>query len=156
MSIGFYKHTNLLEQGAEDMGIINKLITDSSMQIAQKALDGLGMRRDVLSQNIANVDTPAYKGQEVDFETALKGAINGTVKLNASMTQSGHMSGIQSQGGDIYQIGLRQGGSSRADGNNVDIDQELLQLTETGIRYQTLTSVVSRKLSLLKSIAQAR
>jgi flagellar basal-body rod protein FlgB len=50
----------------------------------------------------------------------------------------------------------RTGGSMRADGNNVDIDVELMEMTETGIAYQALTQAASKKLALLKSIAMAR
>jgi flagellar basal-body rod protein FlgB len=138
------------------METFERILSDNSLLIAKQALEGLGLRRDVVGQNISNVDTPSYKAQEVNFETTLQSAMKGKGKLTAAKTNSAHLSGLKSEEGGAFQVGMRQGGSSRADGNNVDIDQELLQLTDTGIRYQALTSVVSKKLLLLKSIAQAR
>lgn len=125
----------------------------NAFEIAKRALDGLSARRDMIGQNIANVDTPGYKAQEVSFEGILKQSLNQSPNMTMKTTNANHLQG--STGGiGAVQVGQRQGGSSRADGNNVDIDQELTQMTETGIRYQALSQIVSKKLSLLKTLVR--
>lgn len=136
--------------------MFDKLFSDFSFTVAKRALDGLTLRRDVLAQNVANVDTPEYKAKEVNFEATLQQAMRGERRMPMATTHVGHQAASASDPSDLYQAGLRKGGSTRADGNNVDIDQELLQMAETGVRYQALTSVVSKKLNLLKTISQAR
>jgi len=130
------------------------MVSDSTLNLAQKALDGLSLRRDVISQNIANVDTPGYQAQQVNFETALQSAINSSGTLPMTTTNDRHETGLQSEKTNMLEIGLRKGGSTRADGNNVNIDQELEQMTETGVSYQALTTAITKKLSLLKAIAE--
>jgi flagellar basal-body rod protein FlgB len=126
---------------------------DSSLNLASKAMDGLSYRRNVLSQNVANVDTPGYHALELNFESELSKSMSSSPKLSMSRTNNGHQLSKSDASGP-YQARLRSGGSERADGNNVDIDQELMQMTETGIRYNALSTAVSKKLSLLKNIAR--
>jgi flagellar basal-body rod protein FlgB len=130
------------------------MVSDSTMGVVQSALKGLSLRRDVISQNISNVDTPGYQAQQVNFEATLKDAINSTGTIALATTQDRHLSGLPSEAGNKFAISLRKGGSTRADGNDVSIDQELQQMTETGISYQALTTAITKKLSLLKAIAE--
>jgi flagellar basal-body rod protein FlgB len=126
---------------------------DSSLNLASKAMDGLSFRRNVISQNVANVDTPGYHALELNFESALNNSMNSSPKLTMVRTNVGHQLSDSDSSG-AYQARLRSGGTERADGNNVDIDQELMQMTETGIRYDALSTAVSKKLNLLKNIAR--
>jgi flagellar basal-body rod protein FlgB len=129
------------------------ILGDSALNLASKAMDGLSYRRDVISQNVANIDTPGYHALELNFESTLNKTMNSSPKLNMTRTNTSHQLSLNGAS-DPYQARLRSGGSERADGNNVDIDQELMQMTETGIRYNALSTAVSKKLSLLKNIAR--
>ena len=131
------------------------LFNDSTISSALIALDGLSLRNNVISQNVANVDTPGYLAQDIDFESSLQMALRSTNDLGLTRTDEGHQGFLSSQT-NLIKSGLREGGTVRADGNNVDIDVELVELTETGIRYNAITTGVSKKLSLLKSIATGR
>jgi flagellar basal-body rod protein FlgB len=133
----------------------NSIVNDSAMLSAQRALDGLALREEVISRNIANVDTPAYRAEQVDFESALQHQMTGGGSLGLATTSPGHLPSAAASAG-VATIRQRPGGSARADGNNVDTDVELSQMSETGIRYETLLQLVSNKLSLLKSIASGR
>ena len=131
------------------------IINDSTISSARIALDGLTNRANMISQNVANVDTPGYLAQDVDFETSLQMALKSGGTLGLTLTDEDHKSFLSSQT-SLIKSSLREGGSVRADGNNVDIDVELVELMETGIRFNALTTGVSKKLSLLKSIATGR
>ena len=127
------------------------LFSDNSIRAAKMALDGLSQRQNVISNNIANIDTPGYRAQEVDFESVMKRALSnsGTVKL--ATTNSAHL-GVQN-GKAIFQIKEKAGGTARADQNNVDIDSELMDMSVTGIQYQAVSQELSKKLLLLSTIA---
>ncbi len=129
------------------------ITSGNAFEIAKRSLDGLSARRDMIGQNVANVDTPGYKAQEVSFEGVLKQTMNKSLPKALKTTNDRHMQG-STGGSATVQVGQRQGGSSRADGNNVDIDQELTQMTETGIRYQAISQAVSKKFSLLKNLVR--
>ena len=107
---------------------------DHMFTILPKAMDGLSLRHQVITDNIANVDTPGYKAKHVRFEDQLSSAIaRGRPEL---ATQS-----IE-----------KSTGKTRLDGNSVDIDMETAKLAETTILYAAMSRLVSEKFSLLKSV----
>ncbi len=135
---------------------MKSLTNDSAITSAQRALNGLSYRKDLISQNIANIDTPGYLAKEVNFEETLKRVMDGSPALIQNKTRPSHMSIDDTSSSDFYAVKNRPGGSLRNDGNDVDMDQELIDMSETELKYQTLTAVVSKKLALLKSIASER
>ena len=130
------------------------ILFDSAMQTLAAGLDGLALRRDVISRNIANVDTPGYHAQTVLFEDTLQKAQSGQQAMAMEVTHAAHLA-VPSQT-SLMRVEARTGGSARADGNNVDVDVELAQMSETDVRYQALSTLISKKLALLKTIAQSR
>jgi flagellar basal-body rod protein FlgB len=126
---------------------------DNTINFAKDALNGLAVRQELIAQNLANVDTPGYRAQGVNFETVLKRAADAPL-IKPLQTRSGHMASLVSS--SSVRIAPRRGGTLRADGNNVDIDLELTDLTKTGVNFQALSQIVSKKLLLLKSIASGR
>jgi flagellar basal-body rod protein FlgB len=129
-------------------------------EVLQQSLDGLSMRQRATANNIANVDTPGYKAQQVSFEGHLAQAVDRQLtaqqNLNLVATNPAHLS-----------VGPRQlehaqpvvheldGMSYRNDGNSVDIEREMALLAETQLRYSTLSSLMSRRLAMQRSIASA-
>ncbi len=127
------------------------LFSDNAIQAAKMALDGLSLRQQIISRNIANIDTPGYRAQEVEFESALQRALRSNGQVQMAVTNSGHLAASSNK--TFYQVKAQAGGTARADENNVDIDTELLNMSETGIQYQAVSQELSKKLLLLKTIA---
>ncbi len=136
------------------------ITSDRTLRAAQFALDGLAMKQDLISNNLANIDTPGYLAQDADFQSALQRAIkpagskSNLQPVSMQITHPGHITSLDRP--DNVQITYRQGGSLRADGNDVDIDVEMSQMAETGIQYQAISQLVSKKLLLLKNIVTGR
>lgn len=133
---------------------MSSLFSDNSIQAAKMALDGLSKRQQLIGRNIANIDTPGYRAQEISFESAIKNALKNHGQIQLATSHPGHLKLTGPQA--FYQTKDRSGGTARADENNVDIDVELSQMTETGIQYQAVSQEVSKKLALLKTIAMSR
>ena len=133
---------------------MSSLLSDSALQAASLALDGLSLRQQIIGHNLANVDTPGYKAQQVNFESTLRQALDEDAPqdLTLAKTNPAHLP-FRDESTHFTDITLRQGGSTRADGNNVDIDVEMVQMTETNVRYQALTQLASKKLLLLREIS---
>ena len=125
---------------------------DDALISSEFALDGLSRREQIIGRNLANVDTPAYKAENVNFEDVLQSEIGKPAKLALQVTNPSHLPDAEQE--KSMSITPRLGGSIRADGNNVDVDVELNQMAETGIRYQAITQLVSQKFLLLKEIAR--
>jgi flagellar basal-body rod protein FlgB len=133
----------------------DSLFSDYSYSIAKLALDGLSQRQMAISNNIANVDTPGYHAQTVDFKSVLKRVTNQNEQIVMKTTNPLHLTSTTDNSVRFFET-KRPGGTERADGNDVDIDVELTDMSETGIEYQALSQAVSLKLQLLKAIAQSR
>ena len=88
------------------------------------------VRHRVLSQNLANVNTPGYHRMDVSFDEALQR----------------HLSSDDTP----LQATEQQGLPERADGNNVDVDQELGQLNQNALIHQTATQLIVSQMSKLR------
>ena len=132
----------------------SSLFSDTAMQVAKTALNGLSLRQQAISRNLANVDTPGYQAATVNFEDTIKRVLGTNRSLPLETSNVHHLASPTNQVG--FSLSNRPGGSLRADQNNVDIDVELTDMSEAGILYQAVTQSVTKKLQLLKSIANSR
>ena len=130
------------------------IFSDDALNAATTAMTGLSRRQEAIGNNIANVDTPGYKAQTVDFESAIKQALNKSEALPLRTTNAAHLDAASQT--DSIQMMNRAGGTMRADQNNVDIDTELSDMTATGLRYETLTQITSKRLQLFKDLLAYR
>ena len=112
------------------------------------AMSGLAARQRTIANNVANVDTPNFKASEVRFEDALKSALSRNPR-GANVDQSALNSAATRASVDTST-------STRADGNNVDIDREMELLSEANLNYSALTQVMSTRLGILRNVITGR
>ncbi|PKM48987.1 MAG: flagellar basal body rod protein FlgB [Firmicutes bacterium HGW-Firmicutes-6] len=111
-----------------------------------KALDGVWQRQKAISSNISNYETPGYKARKVSFEAALQKEMQKyTSDCGFDPTQSCK---------EIEQMAIHttidNSGSERADGNNVNLDAENIDLAKVQIQYQYLVRSMSDTFSRLR------
>jgi flagellar basal-body rod protein FlgB len=128
-----------------DLNSINFSGTDSYLQAA---MSGLAARQRTIANNVANVDTPGFKASEVRFEDFLNKAVN-SAKPGSSVNQMA----LDAQ---ARTTSLADGTTSRADGNNVDIDQQMEMLSEANLNYSALTQVMSTRLGILRGVIKGQ
>ncbi|HSZ15422.1 MAG TPA: flagellar basal body protein [Solirubrobacteraceae bacterium] len=109
-------------------------LVDSTQQLLEAAMRGSWQRETALTNNIANADTPGYEPQEVNFESALQGAMNGE----------------QSPAGLQFETVTRPA-SAGPNGTGVSVDEESAKLAENGLDYQALTQVAGARDSIMRS-----
>jgi flagellar basal-body rod protein FlgB len=130
---------------------MNNILGDSGISTITGWLRGLSQRQQAVSNNIANIDTPGYQRQEVPFEAQLRQA-TGQGSNRLATTDPRH---IAVGGSARNQLGTQAAQlltSSRLDSNNVDIDQEMVTLSQTQMRYQAAASALSTKISILRNV----
>ena len=128
-------------------------IGDRGLSTVTGWLDGLSRRSTATSNNIANIDTPGYVRQEVSFETELQRQFGQGVSQMAATDPRHYTAGGKQR--DALGLDPQQLlNSSRMDGNSVDIDQEMVTLTETQMRYQAASQVLSKKLGIIRTVIQ--
>ena len=115
----------------------------SNLQLREKALDAAWLRNEVISQNIANVDTPGYKRSSVSFEEHLESASKKS-GFKGNTTSSKHINfGNSNDNVKIKVFKDNKNLSMRLDGNNVDIETEMASLAKNDIRYNALVQSIS-------------
>lgn len=112
--------------------------------ILERTLDALGLRQRVTAHNLANINTPGYVPQEVNFEEALGRAM----KLDAQGEQVKIRPGLAPQ----FRINVAQQPITmlRIDGNGVDADKEMVTTAKTVIAYNAITTLTSKLYSRVR------
>lgn len=138
---------------------MNTLFDTTAMRAAKAALTGLSRRQEAISANVANIDTPGYTRRAVSFEGALEAEVmraQGEAApgelVRTDPAHVAHRGGAHLGGADGAGDATRDVVATRNDGNTVSIDEEMLLLVETQLRYQALTQSVGRRLSTLRSV----
>jgi flagellar basal-body rod protein FlgB len=132
-------------------------LNSQATSVLSKALDGVSQRHKAIVSNIANADTPNYHKMTVSFEDELKAALQEDKTPNASslaMTKRGHLGG-QITFTSIDQVQPTWGQSNlefRQDGNGVDIDREMADLSRNSGKYGAYSKLESRLLNQMKSV----
>ena len=137
--------------------MINKLF--GNVDLLQKGLDAAWMRNDVISNNIANADTPGFKSSSVAFESLFKSALedaqDGTPGFSAKKTREGHVTftGDAASLEDISpSVSQNTSTSLRQDGNNVDVEAENVALAKNTVYYYMLTEQINSEFSRLSTV----
>ena len=124
------------------------MVTTQTTAILQKALDGVWQRQRAISNNIANHETPGYKAIKVNFEDSLEKEIE---KLGSGTpTKEKIEEGIAALKNSDIEVYSDYSTSERADGNNVDMDLENIEMSKTQIQYQYLTRSMTDMFSRLR------
>lgn len=112
------------------------------------ALDATATRNEIISNNIANVNTPDYKRKDIRFETELKHAFAHSDEKTVD-ARVRHL-GLGALEPEVYTDYADL--SYRYDGNNVDIDTENAILAKNQIKYNGLQASVNKEFSNLKMV----
>lgn len=118
------------------------------INVLNKAADASWQRNECISNNIANVDTPGYKREDVTFQSELSKAL--TYSNFTSMDEK-----VKNLRTDELQARTYKdysGFSYRLDGNNVDIDTENAMLAKNQLMYEGLLNSVSAEFANLRSV----
>lgn len=117
------------------------MLDDAYLGIMNKTLDGLWTRQEVISDNLANFETPNYKRKTVSFEESLQNAILSTEETDHTYE-------------DIYNSPIWFGEDNetvRLDGNSVDLEQEQLSMIKTTYQYMYTQRLMSDYFSRLST-----
>ena len=122
------------------------------LNVLQKGLEASSLRQQVLSDNVANVDTPNFKRSDVDFQVVLNQALgNDGGELPLKQTSKLHLPGITGDGSSTGVV-MDTSTSMRKDGNNVDIDKEMTNVAENNLYYDAMSQTLSSQLGLLRLV----
>lgn len=117
------------------------------VNVMDKAADACWLRNYAIGNNLANVDTPGYKRQDVEFESVLKQALG----QGSYRTMDARVSSLKADRLKPEVYTDFAGFSYRLDQNNVDVDNEGVMLAENQLKYQGLMSSIRQEFNNLQA-----
>jgi len=115
---------------------------DTTQIALDVALRGTSLRQQAIAQNIANVNTPGYRRQDVSFEDALGTALRANDRTEVALTTPAQ--------------GVDSAAPIRIDGNSVDMDTEAAGMARNGLQYEALVAVSKARTTILQTAMGVR
>jgi len=123
--------------------LIGKKLFDSTMGLVQRALDIRGARHQVLSGNIANVETPDFVAKDLPFQKVLEGSMGGPSLLPLNKTHQQHLPAHEERVDFSREL-------ETASAPGVDVDQQMARLAENNLMFQAGIQALIKKFEALK------
>lgn len=137
----------ITKEVCRSMSINGSSLDSNVYNLVKKGLDASSLRAKVSANNIANINTKDYKSYYVSFEDTLKDNVDG---LELKTSDARHIKDGTSPG----EITVKQDTttSMNQDGNNVDIDNEMVNQAANALMYNAMISEVNYKLASSKMV----
>ena len=137
--------------------MIGKL--DNYLRFNETALSLRAQRQELIASNIANADTPNFKARDIDFASAMQGALakaNPAAANPLAATRQGHLQPAADgkalpDGTPVLYRGVVQGA---VDGNTVDMDVERNQFADNALRYEAGITMINHQIRGLMAAIQ--
>ncbi len=124
--------------------MIDQLLGHQNYQLAKELLDAASLRHEALATNIANLETPGFKRLDLspDFAQQLEklaaDPTRGSVTLNPTVVQDPNARAV------------------RPDGNSVELDRELIEMSRNSLEYDFLSQFASDSIKRLRTAITGR
>jgi len=110
-------------------------------------------RQRVLSENVANADTPKYRGRDLaapKFDTPSQVTPTAVSSVSLTRTESGHLGGMGISG-SAFRTESKDKFEIRPTGNAVNLEDEMMKVAANQMDYQAVTALYTRSLNLMKT-----
>jgi len=115
-----------------------------------KRMDWLNQRERVLSENIANSDTPEYKPRDLDGSKFSRLLQSQLAPVEPTTTDRAHLSGTVVRDGPAKIEGQRHTYEASPTGNAVILEEQLIKVQETQSAYQLMTNLYRKHMDMLR------
>jgi len=130
-----------------------QLFNETAHLALGKALEAASLRQRVIADNLANLNTPGFKRSEVRFEESLRRALSKRERaLPLRRTDPRHFGGAGNLETLVPEPVTVRTTSMRPDGNNVDLDREMVTLATNTIAYRAAAQMLGDRLAKLSFV----
>lgn len=125
----------------------------SGTKYLERGLDASAMRSQVISNNIANAETPGFKSSSVDFESQFQEALAAEMgsSFDLKKTREKHIDFSSDIDSVHPSVRLNYNTNMRMDDNNVDIDYQNSQMAKNQLYYSTLVQKLNSEFAKLRA-----
>ncbi|OGP73833.1 MAG: flagellar basal-body rod protein FlgB [Deltaproteobacteria bacterium RBG_13_58_19] len=120
-----------------DWGVFN----DDTIKLLERTLSWQSRRQEIIASNMANLETPQYTRKALDFQDVLQSYLQGRPGITLASTNPRHLPGGNQ---DLA-------GATKDTGGPVDLDEEMVQMAQNQIGYQTSVQMINKKLDQLRT-----
>jgi len=126
------------------------LIVDTTAKALEQAMDLRLKRQELLGSNMANMDTPGYQPQDLEFEGELTRIIEDESAMPTTRRTDGeHLGmGVEALAG-ADNVEERPDVLNSVDGNGVDLDREMARVADNSMRYNATLEMQRRRVGIL-------
>ena len=119
-----------------------------------RTMDLSAMRQNLITSHLANIDTPNYKAFDIVLEDELAKASTEGMQVRMEQTNEAHLdSGHNGQDSSVTMVPLRNAPfDSRKDGNTVDLDRTMAQMSQNNLLYHAAAQIIGKKFNGLKNV----
>ena len=120
--------------------------------LLRERMSWLNARQNVLSQNVANADSPGYAAQDLkpmDFDAMMKRVAGGD-STALTVTDPRHIA-LSSTDDDQYAGADAPDTEAGPSGNTVSLESEMIKVSDTQAQYQAATSLYSKAMSMMRT-----
>ncbi len=117
------------------------------MSALRRTLSLAAARQVVSSSNLANLNTPGYRARELDFDATLDSQVGGA---RLAVTDGRHIGGDPAASGSGYTTRENESAAARRDGNTVQVDRELLDMTRAAGEFARAQTALAAKFRLVR------
>ena len=124
-------------------------------QLAQQRMDWLAQRQKVVSENLANANTPGYVAKDLkplDFKSELSRSLaTDTASIPVTRTDPAHLTGTLPQSGPYRVETTRRPYEYTLDKNGVDVEQQMEKAANNRGQYELTSNLVMKNLSMIRT-----
>ena len=117
------------------------MIEDKMFPVLEDLLSWTSKRQQALAANVANLDTPGYRAKDYTFAEQMQ-------SLNMAATSGKHVAPAEDAStARMYEVDS----NIKPNGNSVNLDRELTEITKNGLQYVTLVQYLNQRLRTLRT-----
>jgi flagellar basal-body rod protein FlgB len=140
-------HLAVSEGGGLAMRMLDSIF-DRTVSGLTKAMDLAWKRNEAIAANIANAETPQYRAVDLNFGSELERAFNSTEPQDLLRTDSKHLDITNKSEAKLV---ADYSGTTKADGNNVDIDMQMVSLADNSGDFAKAAQLIRRQIGLVRT-----
>jgi flagellar basal-body rod protein FlgB len=116
----------------------------------------LNLRQKLISQNVANADTPNYAPSDLkpfSFEQAMAAPLEASSSLSTTRTNAAHIAG-KTVTKSVWKSELAPDSEARLDGNRVVLEDQMIKMNEARMDYDAAIGLYQQSLSMIRTAAR--
>jgi len=123
--------------------------------LIRQRINWLSQRQEVISQNVANADTPEYRSRDLkafEFEDVIRQNRPKSQRVTLRVTKPNHIPGSRGEGANSFkETNVRRPYETAPDGNQVILEEQMVKMNETVTNHGLVNEIYRKQLGMFKA-----